>query len=70
MAIQRSSISASPISENYDVTVEFLIERPSTEVFQTVQDTPGKIVAYYDGLIDAVELYVVDKTGYRYLRVT
>jgi hypothetical protein len=70
MAIQRSSISASPIIENYDVTVEFLIERPSTEVFQTVQDTPGKIVAYYDGLIDAVELYVVDKTGYRYLRVT
>jgi hypothetical protein len=70
MAIQRSSISASPIIENYDVTVEFLIERPSTEVFQTVQDTPGKVVAYYDGLIDAVELYVVDKTGYRYLRVT
>lgn len=70
MAIQRSSISASSIIENYDVTVEFLTERPSTEVFQTVQDTPGKVVAYYDGLIDAVELYVVDKTGYRYLRVT
>ena len=70
MAIQRSSITAASIIDNYDVTIEFLAERPSTEVFQTTQDTPGKIVAYYDGLIDAVELYVVDKTGYRYLRVT
>ena len=70
MAIQRSSITAASIIGNYDVTIEFLAERAYTEVFQTTQDTPGKIVAYYDGLIDAVELYVVDKTGYRYLRVT
>lgn len=69
MAINPTQLSSTPITENFDVAIEFLASRPSTTAYQSTPDTPNKLVGYYDSVTDYVELYVVDKTGYRYLRV-
>jgi uncharacterized FlgJ-related protein len=69
MAINPSQFTATSIVDNFDVAVEFLAQRPSTNQYQTTPDTPNKLVAYYDSVTDYVELYIVDKSGYRYLRV-
>jgi hypothetical protein len=69
MPINPTQLAAAPITENFDVTVEFLATRPSTTEYQSTPDTPNKLYAYYDSITDYVELYVVDKSGYRYLRV-
>lgn len=69
MPINPNQLGAAPIEENYDSAIEFLLQRPSTSQYQTTPDTPNKLVAYYDSVTDYVELYVVDKSGYRYLRV-
>ena len=69
MAINPSQLSATPITTNFYVAIEFLAQRPSSNEYLTTPDTPNKLVGYYDGVTDYVELYVVDKSGYRYLRV-
>jgi hypothetical protein len=69
MPINPTQLTSIPITDNLDVTVEFLVSRPSTTVYQSTPNTPNKLFAYYDSIADYVELYVVDKSGYRYLRV-
>jgi uncharacterized FlgJ-related protein len=69
MTINRTQLGATSITENFDVAIEFLAQRPVTNQYQTTPDTPNKLVGYYDSVTDYVELYVVDKSGYRYLRV-
>ena len=69
MAINPSQLGASPITSNYDVTIELLSDRPNPGVYVSTPDTPNKLVGYYDPFLDHVELFIVDNTGYRYLRI-
>ena len=69
MAINPSQLGATPITNNQDVTIEMLQARPSAGAYQSTPDTPNKLVGYYDNFADHVELYIVDNTGYRYLRI-
>jgi len=69
MAINPSQLGAQPITSNYDVTIGFLQTRPVAGAYQTTPDTPNKLVGYYDAIQNQVELYIVDNTGYRYLRI-
>jgi len=69
MAINPSQLGAQAITSNYDVTIELLPTRPSAGAYNTTTDTPNKLVGYYDAVQDHVELYIVDNTGYRYLRI-
>lgn len=69
MAINPSQLGTTPVEQNYDVAIEMLQQRPSAGTYQQTQDTPNKIVGYYDSQTDRVELYIVDNTGYRYLKV-
>jgi len=69
MAINPSQLGAQPITSNYDVTIELLVTRPSPGAYNATADTPNKLVGYYDAIMDHVELYIVDNTGYRYLRI-
>ena len=70
MAINPSQLAAQAITSNYDVTIQILTQRPSPGAYNTTADTPHKLVGFYDGYTDTVELYVVDATGHRYLRVS
>ena len=69
MAINPSQLAAQAITSNYDVTIQMLPQRPAAGAYNTTADTPNKLVGYYDGFPDSVELYIVDVTGYRYLRI-
>lgn len=70
MAINPSQLGATPIDANYDVTIELLATRPDSRAYLTTPVTPNKLVGYYDAVQDQVELYIVDNTGYRYLRIS
>lgn len=69
MAINPPQLGAQPITSNYDVTIEFLQTRPVVGAYQATPDTPNKLVGYYDAVQNQVELYIVDNTGHRYLRI-
>lgn len=69
MAINRSSISAQPIRENADVAIEMKATRPDTSVFFASPVAPNILSGYYDAFTDQVELYIIDPTGNRYVRI-
>ena len=69
MAINPSNLAAQPINTNYDVTIQMLPQRPAAGAFNATADVPHKLVGYYDGFTDSVELYIVDASGHRYLRI-
>jgi hypothetical protein len=70
MAINPSQLSAQAITSNYDVTIQFLGFRPNAGAYNANEDTPNKLVGYYDSVQNLVELYIVDHTGHRYLRIS
>lgn len=68
MAINRSFISTE--AANTALTaVEMVNFRPDTVTLNDPPETPYRIVGYYNLQFDAVELYVVDPSGLRWLRV-
>lgn len=46
-----------------------LNERPNLTVDLASPLKPGQLVGYYNATVDAVELYTIDQTGYRYIRI-
>jgi len=69
MAINRTSITAQSIKENTDLTVQLLALPPSTTQYLETPVEPNTLVGFYNDVLDAVELYVTDATGRRYIRV-
>ena len=70
MAINPSQLGAQDVSTNFDVTIELLTSRPDAGAYMTTPDIPNRLVGYYDAINDRVELYIVDGTGYRFLRIS
>jgi hypothetical protein len=68
MTINRSFISTEPASEAL-TRIEIVAQRPSTDVLNDPPETPLRIVGYYNQQLNAVELYVVDRSGLRWIRV-
>ena len=70
MAINNSSITSASIREDLDLVVEVLYsEPPGSNYVLEIAQTPGKLVAFYDTRADNVLLYVISRSGLRYLRV-
>lgn len=69
MPINRSSISAQPIKENTDVAIQMTATRPDTGAFFSSPVAPNILSGYYDSFTDQVELYIIDPSGNRYVRV-
>lgn len=69
MSINPGYISSQPIDEDVDVTISLLTTRPSALTVIDPPKSPGLIVGFYNGSIDAVELYMVDGSGTRYIKV-
>lgn len=68
MAINRSFISTEPVSSAL-TRIEIVAQRPSTEGAIDPPETPLRIVGYYNQQLDAVELFVVNQSGLRWIRV-
>ena len=69
MAINRSSFSAEDITTNYSVAIQLLGTKPDTSVSLTTPVEPNVMFGYYNDTIDAVELYVSNAFGTRYIKV-
>ena len=69
MAINRSFVSTQDISTVTNTTIELVGTRPNLDVLNDPVETPNRMVGYHDSVSDSVELYVVDRSGLRWLRV-
>lgn len=69
MAINRSSFSAEDITTNYSVAIRLLGTKPNTSETLATPVEPNVMFGYYNDTIDAVELYVSDPFGTRYIKV-
>lgn len=69
MAINRSAISSESITVNTDAVIEILTTAPSLNTLLSTPEPPGKLIGYYNGITDSVELFVVDNSGIRLLRI-
>jgi hypothetical protein len=69
MAINRSFVSTQDVSTVTNTTIEIVAVRPSLDILNDPPETPNRMVGYHDSVSDSVELYVVDRSGLRWLRV-
>ncbi len=69
MAINRAVITATPISQNTQITIEMLLAQPVLGVALDVAVSPNTMYGWYNPTIDKVELYISDINGLRWLRV-
>jgi len=69
MGINTTSLSATPLTGNTDITLELLQVRPDTAAYYDPPVTPNKMVGYFNNLVGGVELYITDAQGRRYIRV-
>lgn len=69
MAINRSAFSAQDITTNYSVAIQMLGTKPDTSQTLATPIEPNVMFGYYNDAIDAVELYVSDQIGTRYIKV-
>lgn len=68
MAIQPSFIGSQPISQNTDTTISLLQARPTSDTIIDPPLDPGLLVGYYNGSLEAVELFIVSGDGTRYIK--
>ena len=69
MAINRTSITADDIRQNYDVAIQILADRPSTTERLDSPVSPNMLVGYYNDVLNVVELYITSASGFNYIRV-
>lgn len=69
MAINRSFIATQDISTVTNAVIEIVPVRPDTTTTLNPAGTPRRLVGYYSSESDSVELYVVDESGLRWIRV-
>lgn len=67
MAISPNSISSQSIQDNTNVVIDMLSAPPDLNEVLSPLDTPGKLYGFYNGVTGFVELYVIDKSGSRFL---
>ena len=63
MAINRTSLSSESIETNTNAVIEVLYSAPQPNVELDPPQPPGKIIGYYNGSINMVQLYVVTPDG-------
>jgi len=69
MAINRTSITADDIRQNYDVAIQILSDQPDTSATLATPVTPNVLVGFYNNSLDVVELYITSASGLNYIRV-
>ena len=70
MAINGISLTAESVTINTDAVIEMVYTEP---LFGEILDpplTPNVLIGYYNGSTGVVNLYVVDNSGLRLLRVS
>lgn len=71
MGITSGHIGTQSITSNTKVVIEMLAERPKygTAIADGIRREPGQIVGFFNGTTGTVELFCIDNTGTRALKV-
>ena len=69
MAINRTSISAQDITQDPSFSIKLASTRPDTTAYLDLPVEPNVMIGFYDSNLNAVQLYVTDPTGRRYIKV-
>ena len=70
MAINPSAIGSQSVADqSTPFVIEMLTAQPNTSDLLSPARPPGQVCGYYNGAIDAVELYVVNSAGLRFFRI-
>lgn len=69
MAINRTSFSAQDITTNYSVAVKMVGTKPDPNATLSTPVEPNVMVGFYNSAINAVELFIADSSGTRYIKV-
>ena len=70
MAINSPGIGTEDVAQSYQLPIELATTRPSTTEVLTTSKVPGQLVGFYNGSTDSVDLYIVDVSGIRYLKIS
>ena len=62
-------ISSVPVAQNEDVVIQMVNARPILNTSFPVRQAPGRVVGYYNPSLDAVELFVVGRSGQRWYKI-
>lgn len=69
MAFNLPYIGSEVYENATDVRITLLSSQPDLNNDMATPLKTGQLLGYYNSTLDAVELYTVDSTGYRYVRV-
>jgi len=69
MAINNPEISSINHADDLSTAIEVVDERPSNITLE-VAVNPGRLIGYYNAGNDAIELYVADQNGLRWIPVS
>ena len=70
MAFNLPYLGSSTYEDSVDVRITLLSTRPDLTTDMATPLLPGQLLGYYNPSVDAVELYTIDSTGYKYVRVS
>ena len=69
MAINGNYLASQSVKTNTTIVIEMLSSRPVLGAVFTPARPAGQLCGYYDAVSGRVELYVVNASGIRFLRV-
>lgn len=69
MAINRAFVGSQDISTVTNATIELVDVRPDVNSILSTPETPNRLVGYYNSALQGVELYVVDRSGLRWIKI-
>ena len=72
MAINRSSISSQPITQNYDIAINMSaipVDQSSSEIYLDPPVAPNILHGFYNAATGTVQLFVTDPQGRRFIPI-
>lgn len=70
MPINPSAVATQSVTEQLSFAIEILNTQPIHNAIISPTRTPGSIAGWYNGVTNSVELYIVNRAGNRFLKVT
>jgi|14BtaG_2_1085337.scaffolds.fasta_scaffold01643_8 hypothetical protein len=69
MAINPVSMTSQSVTTNTDAIIQVVYAEPDPTALLATADIPGRLLAFFNGSSGVVNLYMVDNSGLRLLRV-
>lgn len=69
MAINGNLITSKAVEDNNTIVLEMLSTRPAINSAFAPARKPGQLCGYYDATTQKVELYMVNASGIRFVKV-